>query len=329
MKKILLGILALNIWCTGRSQDFHLSLYDAAPMYLNPAMTGVFDGEWRIHAHYRTQWKSVNFKPYQTALISLDRAYNKWGFGGQIINYRAGYGDYNALQGLFSAGYTLPVDQNKYHNISFGVQGGLTQKAVKTQLHSYNNQYTTTGGGSFNTSLPNGENFANNSFLIPDVNAGLFYYYTKQQSRLNPFIGVSAFNLLTPKESFFSANNELPMRFYVHAGSRVNITEKLYLIPKVLVMAHEEFREMTFAVDAGYYLVGSDLYLMAGLIYRNKDAGILWLGAKKDNYIARFGYDINTSSLSPATNGRGGFEVSFTYIFRKYEPETKKICPRL
>ncbi|MBL4704069.1 MAG: PorP/SprF family type IX secretion system membrane protein, partial [Flavobacteriales bacterium] len=296
IKAFIILTLAVFTFGKAKSQDFHLSMYDAAPMFLNPAMTGLFDGDWRIHTHYRTQWKSVNFKPYNTALISIDAPYKKWGFGGQIINSRAGYGNYNALQGLFSLAYSSPIDANKNHNISFGTQFGLTQKSVEYQLHSFNNQYTSQNGGGFNTSLPSGEDFLSQSIMVPDVNAGLMYYYARQQSVVNPFVGFSAFNLLRPTESFFFGDNRLPMRFYLHAGTRVNITETFYLIPKVLWMQQEQFNELTLAVDAGIYLKGSELYLLTGATYRNEDALVFYLGAKKANYIAKIGYDINTSS---------------------------------
>lgn len=330
MKGLRTLILALFVSFFGKAQDFHLSMYDAAPLYLNPALTGVFDGNWRIHGHYRTQWKSVNFKPYTTALISLDRTVNKWGLGGQIINYRAGYGNYNVLQGLFSAGYTVPLDAAKKHNFSIGLQGGISQKAVRLNFHTYDNQYTAANGGGFNNQLPNGETFDQPSFIIPELNAGVMYYYASQKARLNPFVGVSVFNLLTPKEAFFiNGGNELPLRYYAHVGTRINITETFYFIPKVLYMQQREFQEMTFASDVGYFLKNPELFLLGGLVYRNKDAFILSLGARKENYIAKIAYDINTSSLAPASTGRGGFEISFTYIFRDPDKITDKVCPRL
>lgn len=329
IRTIGISIFLLLCLSKARSQDFHLSMYDAAPIFLNPSMTGVFEGEWRIHTHYRTQWKSVNFKPYTTALISFDAPYKKWGFGGQITNYRAGFGNYNALQGLMSLAYTTPIDGNKYHNISFGAQMGLTQKSVEYQLHSFDNQYVTTNGGGFNTGLSSGEDFASQSIIVPDINAGAMYYYSRQKSIVNPFAGFSAFNLLTPNESFFVANNKLPMRFYFHTGTRVNITETVFLIPKVLWMQQQEFNELTLALDAGFYLKSAELYLLSGLTYRNKDAMIFYLGARKSHFIAKIGYDINTSSLAPASTGRGGFEVSFTYMKQKPKPKTVKICPKL
>lgn len=329
LKKIILISIVFIQCLTVKAQDAHLSLYDAAPLFLNPAMTGVFKGNWRLHGQYRTQWKSVNYRPYQTGLISFDIPYKKWGFGVQVSNFRAGIGNYNSLQGTVSAAYTTAVDKRKNHNISFGLQGGVTQKTIEYQLLSYNNQYTTTNGGEFNQTIDAVESFSGQSMLTPVLNAGFMYFYAKEESRLNPFIGVSAFNLTTPQETFFDQDNRLPIRYYAHAGTRINFTELFYVIPKVLIMQQEEFWEQSYALDAGYYLKGSDMYLIGGVVYRAKDAMIVSVGAKMENVVAKIGYDINVSSLSTSSTGRGGFEISVTYINQKKKPSTDKICPRL
>jgi type IX secretion system PorP/SprF family membrane protein len=324
---LFLSVLGLN---TAKAQDWHLSMYDAAPMFLNPAMTGVVEGEWRVHAQYRNQWNAVNFKPFNTALVSFDTPVKNWGFGGQIINHRAGIGNYNALQGIGSVAYTVPLDKNRSNMISFGVQGGLTQKSVEHQLHTFDQQYNASTGV-FDTGLDNGESFVGQKLIIPELNAGFLYYFAKQQSRLNPFIGVSAFNLLTPNESWYGKDsiNKLPMRFYAHVGSRINITETLYLIPKALYMMQENFSELTYAVDMGLFLKPSEMYVLGGLTFRNKDAFILSVGAKKANFIAKVSYDINLSQLAVASNNRGGFELSFTYMHQSKKSNAVKICPRL
>ena len=314
---------------TARAQDAHLSMYDAAPLFLNPAMTGVFKGDWRIHGQYRTQWKAVNFKPYTTGLISFDIPVKKWGFGLQVSNFRAGVGNYNALQGSVSVAYTTPLDKRKRHNMSFGIQGGVTQKTLEYQLLTFNNQYTTVDGGSFDQSLATNETFNSQTAWVPVTNAGFMYFFAGQHSRLHPFVGVSAFNLIQPKESFYGVDNRLPMRIYGHVGTRINITERLYLLPKFLYMQQEKASEQSYAIDLGYYLKDADMYLVGGIVYRAKDAGIVSIGAKMENIVAKISYDINLSTLTSASTGRGGFEISLTYIKRKKKPDTEKICPRL
>lgn len=310
-------------------QDGHLSMYDAAPMFLNPAMTGVFEGDYRFHGQYRTQWKAVNYKPYNSALVSFDMPYKKWGFGIQINNFRAGSGNFNALQGLLSAAYYIPLNRNKSHFLNFGLQGGLTQKSLEYQLLSFNNQYTLSNGGSFDQTISSNENFGAQSQIIPMLNFGAMYYFSKPQTRFNPFIGVSAFNLLQPKESFFAFDNRLPFRVYTHVGARFNFTELFYIIPKVLVMNQKKFSEQTYALEAGYFMKGSEIYLLAGGIFRTKDAFVATIGAKKEHFVLKLAYDFNLSTLSRASSGRGGFEISFTYIYKKAKPADYKICPRL
>ncbi|MEO9257481.1 MAG: PorP/SprF family type IX secretion system membrane protein [Crocinitomicaceae bacterium] len=329
IRKILIILTLFLFSIKVKAQDFHLSMYDAAPLYINPAMTGLFDGNWRVHAQYRNQWKAINYKPYSSALVSFDLPYKKWGFGVQIANYRAGAGNYNVFQAVLSAAYTFPLGAKKYHNLSFGIQGGVTNKSVQYQLLTYDNQYTTDNGGGFNTGTLSGENFQTQSRFTPVANFGALYYFSKQQSRLNPFLGVSVFNLLMPKESFFGTSDRLPMRLYVHAGVRINITELLYIIPKVLVMNQKNFNEQTFAVDVGYYLKSPELYLLGGLIYRTKDAFVISLGIKKSNITAKIAYDINASSLTKTSSGRGAFEISLTYVHQNKKPREEKICPRL
>ena len=56
---------------------------------------------------------------------------------------------------------------------------------------------------------------------------------------------------------------------------------------------------------------------------------IVSIGAKMDSFIAKVGYDVNISSLATVSNGRGGIELSFTYMKQKKKPKTEKICPRL
>ena len=322
-------VLLLIFGNVAKAQDFHLSLYDAAPLFLNPAMPGVIDAKYRIHGRYRNQWNSVAYKPFNTALISADMPKGKWGFGIQIINMRAGIGNYNVFQAMLSASYSVPLDKKKFHHLAFGLQGGVTQKSVEYKLYTWDNQYTGTNGGSFNTEVSSNENFKRQSQMLPQLNAGLLYFYAKQQSRLNPFLGFSAFNLTRPKETFFDQANNLPMRFYTHAGVRVNITELLYAIPKVLIMNQGKAFEQSYSIDAGYFFKSDKFFLLAGFTYRAKDASIAYVGFRKDNYIVKLGYDFNTSTLRTASKTRGAFEISFTYLPGKKNVTDVKNCPRL
>jgi type IX secretion system PorP/SprF family membrane protein len=331
MKKIKLTAILLCAFL-GKSfaQDFHLSLYDAAPLFLNPAMTGLIETKMRAHAQYRTQWNAVAFKPFTTALVSFDMpTKTKWSYGGQISNMRAGLSNYNVLQVLGSVSYAVPLDKERYHNLSLGAQLGFTQKKVEYGALTYDAQWSNANGGSFDKNMSNTETFSRGTQFQEVVNFGLLYYYGKQQSRINPFVGFSAFNLTKPRETFFGSDNRLPMRFYLHTGVRVNVNELFYFIPKVLIMNQVNNVEQTYAVDAGYYVKGEKFYLLAGYIYRVTDASVAYIGIKKDNYIIKLGYDINTSTLRTTSKARGAFEVSLTYLGKQKKLSDVKNCPRI
>jgi type IX secretion system PorP/SprF family membrane protein len=313
---------------SAKAQDFHLSQYDAPPMFLNPAMTGMFDGKYRIHGHYRTQWAAVATKPFTTTGISFDMPIKKFGAGLQVMNYRAGAGNFNVLSVLLSMGYDVVLDKNRDHHIALGVQGGIVHKSFDVNKLTFGNQYTTTNQGSFDSNLPSGETFTNTSILTHDINAGFLYYYAKENIRVNPFIGFSAFHLTQPTESFYEVNNKLPIRYYIHGGLKINVNEKIQLLPKGIYMREVNASEYTATLLLHYYLK-DDTYLIFGPTYRSKDAGIIEAGLKKGQYTCRVSYDINTSSLKEVTNHRGGFEISFTYIARRSKPNPLANCPRL
>ena len=66
-----------------------------------------------------------------------------------------------------------------------------------------------------------------------------------------------------------------------------------------------------------YDIQGSDDNFFAGPYYRNRDAFIFHVGGTHEDYVIRFSYDMNTSSLKSVSKGRGGFEVSITYVKQK------------
>jgi type IX secretion system PorP/SprF family membrane protein len=324
-----IGALLLFLSSAGFAQDFQLSQYDAPPLFLNPAMTGMFDGHYRAHVHYRTQWAAVASKPFTTAGISFDMPIKKFGVGAQVMNFSAGAGKYNVTSALLSCGYDLVFDKENNHHLALGMQAGMIQKSINTAGLTFANQYIGANGGSFDSGISSGETFSSTSFAMEDINAGFLYYYAKESSRLNPFVGFSVFHLTQPTESFFGATNTLASRQYLHGGVKINVNEKIQLLPKFLYMKQNNVSSTTASLLMHYYLKGTETYLVFGPTYRSNDAAILEFGLKKGNYMARVSYDVNTSALKATTSSRGGFEVSLTYTARKTKPNPLANCPRL
>lgn len=332
MNRLLLGAV-FGLVLVANGQDFHLSQYDAAALNTNPAMTGMFEGKHRFHLHYRTQWAAVATRPFQTGVATYDMRLNsKWSFGIQLLNYNAGAGMYNAAQVLPSISYNVPLDKNKFHRLGFGVSAGIINKSFDFSALSWGAQYQPTAtGGMFDQTLNSGESFPGASVTIPDVNAGLLYFFGAPGSRVNPFVGFSAFHLTRPNESFFGVGeSRLPMRYLGHAGARIGINEKLSILPKVYMMTQERAVELTYSALAHYYLKGPDMFLIGGFTYRSsRDALIADVGIRYGQWQGRLSYDFNVSTLKVASNGRGATELSITYIMFKSETNPIPTCPRL
>lgn len=329
MKKLIL-IVSILVGTMGWSQDFHLSQYDAASLNVNPALTGLFKGDYRIHGHYRTQWSAVATKPFTTGLVAFDMKYNKnWAFGGQIANFRAGTGGYNVVSVLPSASYKFAFGKEKFHFISLGAQVGFFQKSINSSSLTFATQYVKTNGGEFDPGISSGENFVNNGIFKLDMNLGAMYYFSKADNRINPFGGFTFFHVNRPTESFLGEENKLAIRPQIIAGARIIINPKIAITPKLFYQHQDKANEFTYAVASQFYLETYDIFLLGTVIFRNEDAAIFEFGAKYGNFIGRLSYDINTSSLNNVSSGRGGTEFSLTYIFSRPNPNPIPTCPKI
>ena len=325
---VILFLLVMSFNVIG--QDFHLSQYDAAALNINPALTGAFRGDMRVHGHYRNQWLAVANKPFTTYLVAFDINKDNWAFGGQLANRRAGQGNYNHLSVLPSVSYHHLIGEKQIHKFSYGAQIGAFQKSVNPNNLSFQQQYVEVNGGDFNTNLPSGENFVSTSTFNLDINLGVVYAYANRSSRINPFAGLTAYHVNYPKETFFGIKNRLPVRFQFHAGSRISITDRMAVTPKIYIQYQDKVNEITYGFLGHYHLKNPNFFILAGGTYRSqKDAAIIELGAKYGSFTGRISYDINLSSLSTISNGRGASEFSLTYIFNNPKSYPLEKCPKI
>jgi len=311
---ILFSISSLNLVL---GQDAHLSQFYSSELTLNPALTGQFQGEHRGYLNYRAQWKSLIKKnPFETTILAYDRPLNRFGVGGYIMNNRAGSSGINFLNFMLSGSYEVSIDPQRVHHLTTGLQLGFVSKRYVPT--TFDAQYDTTFGDPwFNESLPSGEVYNQLNFILPDVNFGIFYYNAKRFATFNPYGGVSAFHLTNPRESFYDTDNKLPVRLVAYGGTNIKI-DKIYSVDaNFLFMKQSNANEIQIGAIVKYDIEGSDYNFFAGPYYRYQDAFIFHLGGSYEDYVIGLSYDINTSSLKSVSKGRGGFEVSITYVKQK------------
>ncbi|MCS6916548.1 MAG: PorP/SprF family type IX secretion system membrane protein [Chitinophagales bacterium] len=320
-----------------QAQDIHFSQFYAAPLVVNPALTGAFGGDYRFGLNYRSQWSSVTV-PYRT--FDLFGDFSPWrsstsgqyvSLGALLMADRAGDGDLTAIKTALSGAYHLLPDLLRYHDLTLGLQVAWVQKQVDFSKFYFDNQWNDSG---FDPNLPSGENFVAGQTSYADVAAGISYTYAGA-GRLGAHAGFSVFHLLRPRESFYEQANRLGLRPVAFAGLRLDVTPSLSVSPAVFYEEQKQARElllggmMRYDLNASERFAGASIY--GGLYGRMGDALIAVAGYELRSWRLLISYDVNTSALKAASKGRGAVELSLVHtgLLRKNRPLRLDLpCPR-
>lgn len=127
----------------GYAQDFHFSQFNQAPLVLNPALTGQFEGSYRFTGIYRSQWASISV-PYTTAAFSVDAHdflhIEDLGMGVDINYDQSGDAQLGTFQIHLSGAYTIAVGNTGKNKLSGGIQLGYGLKQIDPSQLSFNDQ---------------------------------------------------------------------------------------------------------------------------------------------------------------------------------------------
>lgn len=312
MKNIFTFIIFITTAFSAIAQDAHYSLYQYAPLYLNPAFTGQMPGTNRLVLNYRNQWMSIA-PPYRNIGATYDHKSRNGGWGLLLNQNDAGAASLKHTNVYFN--YALGRQLAQRHHISLGAQAGLTQKRFDPTAFSFDAQY---GADGYDNTLDNQENFTKTSALVPDLNVGFAYQLLpKANSKISGEIGFAFSHLNTPDISFTEGQNEiLPIKRLLHARLNYAINDKVTLSPRLLTMNHYTADELTYGILGNYKLSASSA-VNFGVDIRQDDAFVLTAGIERRNLIVAASFDVTNSSLQTPVNGQGAFEVAVIWLFDK------------
>jgi type IX secretion system PorP/SprF family membrane protein len=298
--------------------DPHFTQNYTFPMYLNPALTGSSDGDYRVSGIFRNQWGSIS-NPYRTMGISFDMRTNKnVNLGVNLLNQTAGDGGFNYLTSSVSFAYTgVKFGKDFNQRIVIGMQGGIINRRVDKTKFKWGEQWNPITG--YRSANPTTEIFARTSATVLDIGAGALYYDASPGKKINPFGGFSVYHLNRPKDPIISSTSEelniIPMRYTVHGGVSFNLSERTMIVPHLLYM-HQGTASEAMVGLYGQINVNPDIDFMIGGYYRLKDAAAPYVGIDYKNLIIGLSYDVNTSKLGSMTRNVNSFELSLTYVKR-------------
>ncbi|MGB0862743.1 MAG: PorP/SprF family type IX secretion system membrane protein [Saprospiraceae bacterium] len=335
MKRLFIKMIIIIFFGIGQiqAQDLHYSQFHAAPLNVNPSLTGLFNGDIRWTGNFRSQWLSVPV-PYTTFSVGYDQKIftggnlSNSGFGaGFVINYdEAGDSELSLMQVNPSISYSQQV--NKRNFVSIGLSAGVGQRRIKTTNLTFDEQFI---DGTFSPDNAITEIFPNTSFGFIDISAGLTWQVILT-NRLKFNLGGSVWHLNQPKFSFLEDDESfLQRKVGINMDATIQLSPTLDILPSAIYFIQGAYHERIFGAYWKYYIdarKGLEKAILIGTWYRMNDAAIASVGMDYDFWRASISYDWNTSDFNTATRGRGGYELAFQYIISKVKIiADQKACP--
>lgn len=351
MQKFWLFLITLLLAGSLEAQDPHFTQFYSAPLTLNPALTGTFDGRYRFSAIYRDQWRRVLDNPYQTFAGALDfrfpvewqstRSNDAAAVGLLFFTDKVDVVDFVTTEIAVSGAYHKSLSSQDNSFLTLGVQIGLAQRSVNYENLTFNDQFDGTQGYTFGT----GETLPANNLAFADYAVGLNYSYSVPRG-IAIFVGGSLHHIFEPQTSFYFdkerddptqfGDAQLFRRYSAQLSARLPLGDRLQLLPRAILNAQGPHLEINAgsnlrmqlgefspaAVHIGSWVrpVGQE---SGGF---DLDALVLMTGFELNNVLLGFSYDITLNDLSATRQGQGAFEISIAYL-GNYENETI-LCPK-
>jgi len=337
IRKLLTGLFVCFSIIIVSAQDLHFTNFRLAPLTINPALAGAFNGTLRIGGVYRGQWLDVD--GYKTPALYLDAPVirglrkNDWvGAGISFFSDKSGVGGLTDTGGSLNVAYHLGLDKNNIrNNIAIGVSWGSISRKL-TDPTNFRLRDELIGGPATNSpdkqdllSKMEGESYT-------DWTAGVTLHYDlSKRNRLKT--GIAAGHLTTPVNSILNDNRgKNGFKITGFAQLELGMSDKFSIEPALLFQLESPGKELALQGLASYMLnPKKDLKLNAGLGYRIGDSAQLLFGATYGDLMLGASFDANASSFQGATGFQNGFEIGASYILKIYKKPNVKpviICPR-
>ena len=338
---VLLGLVAL--FCGHLdAQDPHFSQVNASPLQLNPAMAGVFEGQWRVAVNYREQWRAIfsdaSFKTYGASydMRFYARKNDFFTFGLSVLSDQAGASHFTQTQGHATLSYMKQIAGGRGRRdrqyLSAGASLGIGQTGINWNTLRWSTQFD---GEGYDGNLASGENLDINNNTYADINAGLMWYALMGNNR-SAYLGAAMNHINTPNISLFEGERDpYHRRYTIHGGGEVPINRDVTLLPGFRLLRQGPSLEADLGVsfrftnrDFGDVALRAGVWgrMVNGLNKIDSDAVTIVAALEWERWQLGLSYDVTISPLRVLNDARGAFEMSLIYI----QPQPRRggiYCP--
>jgi type IX secretion system PorP/SprF family membrane protein len=327
---IVLGIWLLAFGISLKAQDIHFSQFFESPLWRNPSLAGIYTGDIRVQAVYRDQWNSVT-NAYKTGSLNAEikmhigKNNDFITTGLEVLYDKAGTIGWMTTNVLPVLNYHKSLSNDRNRFLSLGFMGGWVQRRFDPSKITTNSQYDNGGLG---------ENFSNTQYNYIDGSVGMSYNSTLGDNvNNNFFVGAAYHHFTRPKRSFYrNAGIELNPKWVFSAGLKFGVTDFAYMTIQADQSLQGGFKETVGGAMYGIK-IGDDAdnpayTIHAGAFLRWNDALIPVVKLDYNPFSVALSYDVNISKLKTSSYGRGGFEISVSYLGFRKKREDYLLCPR-
>ncbi|CAN5717171.1 hypothetical protein BH10BAC3_BH10BAC3_17310 [soil metagenome] len=334
MKKLyLISFIMMAVVSSVTAQDPHFSQFFEAPLLRNPSLAGLFAGDVRVQGVYRSQWGSVT-TPFVNGSFNAEYKHPIGSgddfitTGLQVLYDRAGSTALTTTNVMPALNYHKALSGNKSKYLSLGFMGGWVGRSIDRSKIITDNSYT---------NGTNGETFTNSNYNYIDGSVGMSYNsYIGEDENNSYFVGVAYHHINRPKNSFYAAAGiELKPKWVASAGVKLSTSDLAYVTIQADYSQQGNYNEIVgglmYSYKVGADADNPDYVLHAGGFMRVKDSFIPVVKIDYHPFSIAFSYDVNTSRLSTASQGRGGAEISISYagfLDRNNTTRNAVLCPR-
>ena len=320
-----------------QGQDIHFSQFYEFPLLRNPALAGIFSGNFRLTGAYRNQWQSVTV-PYRTMAVSgeckLLRGFNTGDFitaGVQATNDVAGDSKLQRTQVFPVMNYHKLLNEDKLSFISLAFMGGPVNERFDASKLRFDDQYV---NGAYSTSNATRQQFGSTGFTYWDASVGVSFK-TSISNNVNMYIGGGLFHITEP---FVAFTKDYDVRLNRKWGLNGGLSAWINNMDKVVFYADYFMQGGNRMIQGGgLYSHSFDengdeavLSIAVGGAFRWKDAFVPIIKLYTHQLGIGLSYDVNISKLTTASQFRGGFELSLSYIglWQRLAESLEKVeCP--
>ncbi len=346
IKAFMVMILCAN--ASAKAQDIHLSHIHSSPTYLNPAMNGMFnDGFLRLIANSKSQWNTFT-NGYKTAMASADFKMMDSGdaviaTGLQIFFDQAGDLDFTTQKIGLSISGIKSFDRKNRNLVSLGFEGAYVGNRVDfSKAYTFEQDPLVT-----HYEVPNKIGYF-------DMSIGVSYFHNFRQYG-SMYFGLALAHINLPDVSFSSRIEDQPGQYEIdlktiykkvtiHGGADLRLSRYMSVLPSFIFMDQGPHRELTlgsflkvmkdpsFKVSPYAFYVGAWFRWYAEHDLIGSDALILSFRTDIRRTKIAFSFDLNLSTLTVASNGAGGPEISIIQIIDSQKRRFRKgrvKCPAM